>query len=162
MPHLELLYTEPRLQQATADPYLCRRHSNTHRQVWLSLCGVSWCAQGFVWALWVTLAGMGFDSKSDFAPPTILLGLLLCPWCGVYFFGGIQHSSVDGCSAASCNFGVLTTEDEHTSFYSTILYSEVDLHSVFLVSFLRMPSGHLFIYWSSSQNQEMAQILLYF
>ena len=23
---------------------------------------------------------MGFDSKCDFAPPTILLGLLLCPW----------------------------------------------------------------------------------
>ena len=37
---------------------------------------------------------------------------------GVYFFGGIQHSPVDGCSAASCNFGVLAGEDEHTSFYS--------------------------------------------
>ena len=36
------------LRQATADPYLQRRHSNTQRQVWLSLCGVSWCAQGFV------------------------------------------------------------------------------------------------------------------
>ena len=24
--------------------------------------------------------GMGFDSKHEFAPPTILLGLLLCPW----------------------------------------------------------------------------------
>ena len=24
--------------------------------------------------------GMGFDSKHNFAPPTILLGLLLCPW----------------------------------------------------------------------------------
>ena len=36
------------LWQATADPYLHRRHSNTQRQVWLSLCGVSWCAQGFV------------------------------------------------------------------------------------------------------------------
>ena len=32
------------------------------------------------WALWATLVGMGFDSKHDFAPPTILLGLLLCPW----------------------------------------------------------------------------------
>ena len=27
--------------QATADLYLCRKHSNTQRQVWLSLCGVS-------------------------------------------------------------------------------------------------------------------------
>ena len=40
---------------------------------------------------------------------------------GVSFFGGIQHSPVDGCSAASYNFGVLTGEDEHTSFYSAIL-----------------------------------------
>ena len=39
--------------QATADPCLCRRHSNTQRHVWLSLCGVSgsWCTQGFVCAL---------------------------------------------------------------------------------------------------------------
>ena len=41
--------------------------------------------------------------------------------CGVSFFGGIQHSPVDGCSAVSCNFGVLAGEDEHTSFYSAIL-----------------------------------------
>ena len=40
---------------------------------------------------------------------------------GVSFFGGIQHSPVDGCSAASCNFGVLAGEDEPTSSYSTIL-----------------------------------------
>ena len=39
---------------------------------------------------------------------------------GVSFFGGIQHSPVDG-SAASSNFGVLTGEDECMSFYSTIL-----------------------------------------
>ena len=44
------------------------------------------------------------------------------PGHGVYFFGGIQHSPVNSCSAASCNFGVLTGEDECTSFYSTILY----------------------------------------
>ena len=31
-----------------SDPYLRRRYSNTQRQVWLSLCGVSgsWCTQG--------------------------------------------------------------------------------------------------------------------
>ena len=40
---------------------------------------------------------------------------------GVSFFGGIQHSAVDGCSAASCNFGVLAGEDECISFYSTVL-----------------------------------------
>ena len=52
---------------------------------------------------------------------------LLPSCCGTFalgyeisFFGGIQHSPVDGCSAVSCNFGVLAG-DEHTSFYSTIL-----------------------------------------
>ena len=39
---------------------------------------------------------------------------------GISFFGGIQHSPVDGCSAASCSFGVLTGEDEHTTFYLAI------------------------------------------
>ena len=40
-----LLHPEPLLQrQTTADPYLHRRHSNTQTQVWLSFCGISWCA----------------------------------------------------------------------------------------------------------------------
>ena len=38
----------------------------------------------------------------------------------ISFFGTIQHSLVDGCSAASCKFGVFAGEDEHMSFYSTI------------------------------------------
>ena len=38
----------------------------------------------------------------------------------VSFFGGIQHSPVDGFSAVSCNFGVLTEEDDRMSSYSTI------------------------------------------
>ena len=48
------------LQQGTADLYLCRRHSNTQRQAWLSLCGVSGsrCAQVLsepskhLWQVW--------------------------------------------------------------------------------------------------------------
>ena len=106
--------------QATADPNLCRKHSNTQRQVWLSLCGVSWCTQGFVWALWASLAGMGFDSKCDCAPPTILLGLLLCPWTWGIFLWWDPTFSFDCCSAASCKFGVLTG-DGRMSFYSAIL-----------------------------------------
>ena len=74
------------LWQATADLYLHRRHSSTQRQVWFSLCGVSWCVQGFVWAFRVSLAGMGLDSKCGFTPPTILLGLLLCHWAWSIFF----------------------------------------------------------------------------
>ena len=30
--------------------------------------------------------GMGFDSRHDFSPPTILLGLLLCAWMWDIFF----------------------------------------------------------------------------
>ena len=37
-----------------------------------------WCARGFICALWASLAGMRFDIKHDCAPPTVLLGLLLC------------------------------------------------------------------------------------
>ena len=57
----------------------------------------------------------------------MILPLLLSCWGfsfalghEVSFFGGIQHSFVDGCSAVNCNFGVLTGEDERTSFYSAI------------------------------------------
>ena len=41
--------------------------------------------------------------------------------CGVSFFVEIPHSPVDGYSAASCDFGVFTREDECTSLYSAIL-----------------------------------------
>ena len=34
----------------------------------------------FVWALWASLVGIGFDSEHEFASPIVLLGLLLCPW----------------------------------------------------------------------------------
>ena len=37
---------------------------------------------------------------------------------GCIFFGGFRHSPIDDCSTASCDFGVFTGEDEHTSFYS--------------------------------------------
>ena len=82
----------------TQSPCPCRSPLLTHTfagdtqtQFWPSFCGVSgsWCTQGFVWALWTSLAIMGFDSKHDFALPTILLGLLLCPWTwGIFFLVG--------------------------------------------------------------------------
>ena len=60
----------------------------------------------------------------------VILSLLQFCWgfsfalgCGLSFFGGIQHSPTDGCSEVSCNFGVLSGEDEHMSFYSVFLIS---------------------------------------
>ena len=89
MPHPGLLHPKSLpLWQGTADPYLLRRHSNTQRQVWLSLCGVSWCAQGFVspsehlWRVWVlTLNGISLPLQSCWGS-SFALGR------GVYFLVG--------------------------------------------------------------------------
>ena len=35
--------------------------------------------------------GMGFDSKHEFTPPTVLLGLLLCPWTWSISSQLLQH-----------------------------------------------------------------------
>ena len=80
MPYPGLLHSEPlHLQQSTADLYSTGdTQTNAQKQVWLSLCEISWCAQGFIRAPRASLMGMGFDSKYDFAPPTIFLGLPLC------------------------------------------------------------------------------------
>ena len=72
--------------------------------------------------LWVAhLEGMGFYF--------IMIVPLLPSHCSFFFvfghavsfFGGFQCPPINGCSAASCNFGALPGGDEHTSFYSTIL-----------------------------------------
>ena len=54
---------------------------------------------------------------------------------GISFLGGIQHSPVNGCSAVSCNFGVLAGEDKHTSFCSAIF---LHLHQEASKSFLSL------------------------
>ena len=57
---------------------------DTQTQFWLSLCGVSgsWCTQGLC------------EPSEHFTPPTILLGLLLCPWTwGILFWWDPTFSS---------------------------------------------------------------------
>ena len=102
----------------------CTSAGDTQTQFWLNLCGVSgcWCAQSL------------FElSKCHWCEWSLILNVIssLLPSCwsfsfalgrGVPFFGGIQHSPINGCSAVSCNFGVLSREAEHTSFYSSILF----------------------------------------
>ena len=85
-----LLQQEPlSLWQATTDLCLHWKHLSTQRQVWLSSGGVpgSWCPQDCVWALQASMEGKRFDSKCNFPPSTVLLGLLLCPWMwGIFFW----------------------------------------------------------------------------
>ena len=83
----------PVMWQTTTDPYLHSRYSNTglSQSLWGPWVLVH---TTFVWALWASLAGMGFDSKPEFAPPTVLLGLPLCPWSWGYLHmaGLVKHS----------------------------------------------------------------------
>ena len=68
-----------------------------------------------LWPVW----GLSLNAISPLLPSC--WGFSFALGRGVSFFGGIQHSPVDGCSAASCNFGILTGEDECSPFYSAIL-----------------------------------------
>ena len=63
----------PALWQVTADLYIWRRHRNTQRQVWLSLCGVCWCTQvlfeasehlWWVWGLILNVKTMASHSST--------------------------------------------------------------------------------------------------
>ena len=78
------------------------------------------------WWVWGLILNMTLPLLPSFWGFSFALG------CGVYFFGGIQHSPVNACSAVSCNFGLLAGEDEHTSFYSTS-YSKYTQSMVFPV-----------------------------
>ena len=79
-----------------------------------------------------TVVYNNLDSKCDFAPPTILLRLLLCSWTRVSFLVG--SNILLCCSAASCNFGVLA-EVKLTNFYSPICVSEGLFSPVSVITF---------------------------
>ena len=120
IPHRGLLHPEPLpLWQATADPCLHRRHSNTvlTQFLWSLLVCTRFCLS----ALCISDGYEGLILNAIFP---LLPSFWVFPFAlgrGVSVFGGIQHSPVDGCSAAIWNFGVLTRENDHKSFYSTIL-----------------------------------------
>ena len=75
-----------------------------------------------VFQLWAAHpTGMKFDCNAIVPLLPSLCGFCFVLGHGFSFFGRSHHLLVDGWSAASWNFGVLTEEDEHKSFYSTIL-----------------------------------------
>ena len=51
-----------------------------HSSVSASVGSLGPDAHRYIWVLWKFLAGMGFDSKHNLSPSTILVELLLCPW----------------------------------------------------------------------------------
>ena len=121
MAHPGLKHTEALpLWQATADPYLCRRHSLKGRSGSVSVGSpgvhkVLFEPSEHLWQVW----GLTLNAISPLLPSS--WGFSFALVCGVSFFCGIQQSPVDDCSAVSCNCGVLTGEDECMSFYSSIL-----------------------------------------
>ena len=117
MPYPGLLHPEP---LPLRQPLLtCTSTGDTQTQFCLSLCGVpgSSCVHGLfepsehLWRIW----GLILNMISPLLPSCWGFSFVL--GCGVSFFGGIQHSPVDDCSAVSCNFGVLTGEDEHRELH---------------------------------------------
>ena len=74
-------------------------------------------------SLWaVHLEDVGFDFIMIAPLLPCHRGLSVVLEQGISFLGeGFQHPPVNSCPTACCNFGVLTGEDEHMSFYSTIL-----------------------------------------
>ena len=133
MSYPELLHPEPLLlQQSTADLYLCRKHSNTvlAQSLWESLGpgAQKICLSPLECLWWVW--GLILNAILPLLPSC--WGFSFALGCGVSFFGGLQHSPIDGCSAASCNFGVLAGEDKCTSFYSAVLaqITEIDQKGV--------------------------------
>ena len=68
-----------------------------------------------LWWIW------GLIINKNFPLALSCWGFSFALGCGVSFSSRIQHSPVDGCSVVSCKFGVLTGEDELTSFYTAIL-----------------------------------------
>ena len=103
MPYPGLVHPEPLpLQQATADPHLHKRCSNIAlaQSLWVS---GSWCTQGLFESsehLW-QVRGLILNMTSPLLPSC--WGFSFALGRGVSFFGGIQHSPVDGCSATCCN-----------------------------------------------------------
>ena len=70
------------------------------------------------WALWESLVDLGFDSKQNFTPPTMLLWLLLCPWTWEFSLKLLQHHITLNMPANLENSAVATGL-EKVSFHSS-------------------------------------------
>ena len=134
MPYPGLLHAGPLLLwQATADVYLRLRHSN---QIWLSLCDISWCTQGFVCAL-----------QESVSP-------VLCKFW--WFYGGVNgdllqeglcHTLVyctqSPCPCSSPLLNHTSTENTQTQFCLSLC----GVSGSWCAQGLFEPSEHLWLVW---------------
>ena len=134
----------------TADQFLCRRHSNTQSKSGSVSVGplspfvhkVLFDPSQHLWWVWSLIVNVIF-----FSLPPSCWSLSFALECGVSFYGKIQHSPVDGCSAAGLNFGVDTGEDEYMSFYYNIFFFPIILWDNFcditIFQFVGHPPGRM-------------------
>ena len=111
MPYPGLLHPEPLfLWQSTAEPHLLNT-VDIQTQFCLRLCGGLWVLvhTKFLWWVWGLILNEILPLLPSFGGFSLPLD-----W-GIIFFAfglgyqcGVQHSPVDGCSAANCDFEVLT------------------------------------------------------
>ena len=136
----------PILKPASVDPRLCWRLPNSHRQVWLSLlwghCSFLLCSGTHkvlsvpskgLWWVW----GLILNMIAPFLPSYCGFSLVLGH--GVSFFCRFQHPPVDGCSAVSCNFGVLSGNWVHIlllfSYIHTYIYIYIYIY-VYMLGYI--------------------------
>ena len=67
------------------------------------------------------MAGMGFDFIGFYLSYHLVVASSLSLDMGFFFFFGVFQCSLDGCSTASWDFGVLSGADEFVSSHSAIL-----------------------------------------
>ena len=76
-------------------------------------------------AWWATFSGVAkrWTQLTDqhFMPYYFIAASPLLLDVGIIFFGGFQHSTINGCSTASSNLDAFAGEDDYTSFYFAIL-----------------------------------------
>ena len=139
MSYPSLLHPEPLpLRQSTADLDLHRRHSVKGRSGSVSVGSpgghkILFESSKHLWWVWSLILNTISPFLPHFCDFSFALGH------GVSVSGGIQHSPVNGCSGASCNFGVLTGVDEHTSVHSAILALPCSLSRLHILNLFPFP-----------------------
>ena len=76
-----------------------------HSSVWVSVGSLDPGAQKVCWVPWASLVDLGFDSKCDLTPPSILLWLL-CPWTWGISSPLLQHHAAPALALSTGHWSV--------------------------------------------------------